>query len=112
MSRHLIHRFTAVLMTAALLFGSVASVFAASIVTDLWVYNDGDTVTVTGTDFGPTETVDLVTTDPNGTVVDSGSAQTDEAGEFAYSFLLVVTVTGIYTVTATGRDSGLNATTQ
>ena len=89
-----------------------ASAAATEITTDLWVYQDGDTVTVTGIDFGPNEVVDFVTTDPNGVLVDTGSATTDATGGVVYPFVLHATVTGIYDVIATGETSGLTAVTQ
>ena len=67
-------RFTAAFQ-ALLLMGTLlvpALVAATGITTDLWVYQDGDTVTVTGVDYGLNEVVDFVTTDPDGVVVDSG----------------------------------------
>src|ERR671933_1935315 len=81
----------------------VTSALATSIVTDVFVYQNGDTVTVTGDGFGAAEQVDVVTTDPNGTAVDAGVADTDAAGAFTYSFVLPVTVSGLYTIVATGR---------
>ena len=85
---------------------------AATIQTDLFVYQNGDTVTVTGDGFGPTEVVDLVTTDPAATVVDQGTATTDGAGSLTYQFILSATVPGLYTVNATGATTGLTASTQ
>src|SRR5437763_796409 len=79
---------------------------AAGIHTDLFVYQNGDTVTVTGDGFGATETVDLVTTDPNATVVDQGTAQSDDLGNFTYQFVLNATIAGLYDVNATGETSG------
>ena len=67
-------------LVAVAVIGPAASAIAANIQTDLFVYQNGDTVTVTGDGFGPTETVDVVTTDPNAAVVDSGSATTDDLG--------------------------------
>src|SRR5438093_490108 len=91
--------------------GPIAAL-AATIQTDLFVYQNGDTVTVTGDGFGATETVDLVTTDPNATIVDQGTAATDDVGNFTYQFVLNVSVPGLYTVTSTGETSGLSASTQ
>src|SRR5438094_2888730 len=96
-----------------LLAGSLpAQVFAATIQTDLFVYQNGDTVTVTGDGFGAVETVDLVTTDPAATVVDHGTATTDGQGNFSYQFTLNATVPGLYDITATGASSGLTASTE
>src|SRR5574338_67101 len=85
---------------------------AADIQTDLWVYSYGDTVTVTGVDYAPDETVELVTTDPYGVDVDRGSVTADNAGAFTYQFTLLSDVPGIYDVVGTGLTSGLVAITQ
>src|SRR5437762_5569275 len=85
---------------------------AATIQTDLFVYQNGDTVTVTGDGFGPSETVDLVTVDPVGAVVDQGTAASDAAGNFSYQFVLNTTFGGLYTVTARGETSAVSASTQ
>src|SRR4029079_11685450 len=86
----------AFLLLSALVMPALAA--AAEIHTDLWVYQDGDTVTVTGTDFGPSETVDFATTDPLGEVVDTGSATSDSVGGVQYAFVLHATAPGIYQV--------------
>jgi hypothetical protein len=99
----------AFLLLAALVMPALAA--AAEIHTDLWLYQDGDTVTVNGIDYGPSEIVDIVTTDPVGAIVDAGTATTDESGAFVYAFVLRATSPGIYDVVATGRNSGLTATT-
>jgi formate hydrogenlyase subunit 3/multisubunit Na+/H+ antiporter MnhD subunit len=77
--------FQAALLLASLLLPGLVA--AATIQTDLWVYQDGDTVTVTGVDFGANEVVDFVTSDPAGVVVDTGSASTDELGNVTYHVL-------------------------
>ena len=99
-------------LSVSILLLSVAPAFAATIQTDLWVYNDGDTVTVTGDGFGADETVELVSTDPDGVEVDRGTAQTDASGNLVYQFILRATVGGIYDINATGLTSGLTAWTQ
>jgi hypothetical protein len=99
-------------LVAAFAFLGGVQAIAATINTDLWIYQKGDTVKVFGEDFGPTETVDIVTTSPTGAPVDGGSADTDELGAFAYSFVLNSDESGIFDILATGRDSGLVATTQ
>src|SRR5206468_7081350 len=91
--------------------GPIAAL-AATIQTDLFVYQNGDTVTVTGDGFGTAEVVDLVTTDPNSAMVDQGQANTDDAGNLTYQFVLNATVPGLYDVNATGETSGLTASTQ
>ncbi|MEA2628187.1 MAG: trimeric autotransporter adhesin, partial [Chloroflexota bacterium] len=100
-----------VLLLTQLLLAPVAAL-AATIQTDLFVYQNGDTVTVTGDGFGPSETVDLVTTDPNATVVNRGGTTTDDQGSFTYQFTLNVTIAGLYDVNATGETSGLTASTR
>src|SRR5213594_3559542 len=99
-------------LVAVAVIGPAASAIAANIQTDLFVYQNGDTVTVTGDGFGPTETVDLVTTDPAAAVVDHGTATTDGQGNLSYQFTLIATVPGLYDVRATGETSGLIASTQ
>jgi hypothetical protein len=93
------------LQVSLLTFTLVAPIgaLAASIQTDLFVYKNGDTVTLTGVEYGPSETVDILTTDPDGTEVDRGTATTDEAGSFAYQFTLRATIAGLYDVSATGQ---------
>src|SRR5947208_17121061 len=91
--------------------GPIAAL-AATIQTDLFVYQNGDTVTVTGDGFGAAEVVDLVTTDPAATVVDRGGATTDSLGNLSYQFTLNVTVPGLSDVPATGQTSGLKAPAQ
>src|SRR5439155_1801568 len=99
-------------LVAVAVIGPAASALAANIQTDLFVYQNGDTVTVTGDGFGATETINVVTTDPNSTTVDQGTAATDEVGNFTYQFTLNANVPGLYTVTGTGETSGLTASTQ
>ncbi|TMG03036.1 MAG: choice-of-anchor D domain-containing protein, partial [Chloroflexi bacterium] len=91
--------------------GPIAAL-AATIQTDLFVYQNGDTVTVTGDGFGAAEVVDLVTTDPAATVVNHGSATTGGVGNLTYQSTLTTTVPGLYDVKATGQISGLTASTQ
>jgi hypothetical protein len=105
----------AALLLAMLLAPALAA--AATIQTDLFVYNDGDTVNVTGVDYGPNEVVDFVTTDPDGTVVDDSAANgvsptSDASGNVGYSFTLRATIAGLYTVTGTGATSQDSASTQ
>jgi hypothetical protein len=100
-----------VLALAVVLF-AVAPAFATSIQTDLWVYQYGDTVNVSGDGFGIRESVEIATTDPNAVEVDRGSVTSDDGGNIAYSFVLSSDVPGIYDVVATGLSSGLTASTQ
>ncbi|MDQ3881003.1 MAG: hypothetical protein M3295_08020, partial [Chloroflexota bacterium] len=105
-------RLLAFVVSVSVVLLSVAPAIAATIQTDLWVYNNGDTVTVYGDGFTPGEPVELVTTDPQGIEVDRGTVGTDEYGNLTYQFVLRATVEGIYDVNATGLTSGLTAWTQ
>ncbi len=71
----------------------------------------GNTVTVTGTDFGADELVDVTTNDPAGSQVDSGPAQADASGAFTYSFQLSNPSSGTYSVSGAGQTSGGSAST-
>jgi hypothetical protein len=99
-------------MATLIVVFAVSPAFAASIQTDLWVYAQGDTVTVTGDGFGATEAVEIVTTDPYGVEVDRGTTGTDALGNLSYQFVLSSDVPGIYDVIATGANSGISAATQ
>ena len=88
-------RSMAALTALTLVLFSLAPAIAATIETDLWIYQMGDTVTVTGEGFGPDESVDLVTTDPYGAPVDSGVAGTDAFGELTYHFVHASDVSGL-----------------
>src|SRR5689334_3001120 len=69
----------------------------------------GNTVRVTGTDFGADEVVDLSTTDPGGSTVDTGTAQSDSTGAFTYAFELISPAGGSYTTSGAGQTSGASA---
>jgi hypothetical protein len=105
-------RLLSLVLSLAVLLLAVAPALATSIATDLWVYASGDTVNVSGDGFAPSENVEIVTTDPNGVVVDDGTALSDIDGNLAYSFVLAADVPGIYDVVATGLSSGSTASTQ
>jgi hypothetical protein len=98
-------------LLAQALVGPIAAL-AATIQTDLYLYQNGDTVTVTGNGFGVAETIGVVTSDPNAAVVDQGVATSDASGSFTYQFVLSATIAGLYTVTATGQTTGISASTQ
>ncbi|MBI2778096.1 MAG: S8 family serine peptidase, partial [Chloroflexi bacterium] len=97
----------AVLLLASLLLPALTA--AATTQTDLSVYQDGDTVTVTGVQYSPTEVIDFVTTDPTGVLVDAGSASSDAQGNVSYTFVVDASAAGTYTTSATGETSGLTA---
>ncbi|MEO6058902.1 MAG: Ig-like domain-containing protein, partial [Candidatus Limnocylindria bacterium] len=105
-------RLLSFVLSLTVLLLAVAPVVATSISTDLWVYQQGDTVNVTGDGFDASENVELVTTDPYGVEVDRGTVLSDGTGNIAYSFVLNSDVPGIYDIVATGLSSGLSASTQ
>jgi hypothetical protein len=105
-------RLLSFVLSLTVLLLAVAPVLATSISTDLWVYQQGDTVNVSGDGFGASENVEIVTTDPYAVEVDRGIVTSDEFGNIAYSFVLTSDVPGIYDVVATGLTSGLTASTQ
>jgi hypothetical protein len=105
-------RLLSFVLSLTVLLLAVAPVLATSITTDLWVYQYGDTVNVSGDGFGPAEGVEIVTTDPYAVEVDRGTVQSDDAGYVNYTFTLLSDVPGIYDVVATGLTSGLTAATQ
>jgi hypothetical protein len=105
-------RLLSFILSLAVVLFAVAPALAATIQTDLWVYQQGDTVNVTGDGFDPSENVEIVTTDPNAVEVDRGTVLSDANGNIAYSFVLNSDVPGIYDVVATGLSSGLSASTQ
>src|SRR5436309_5599451 len=92
--RRLLTAVTSALLLAQPALAPVAGL-AATIQTDLFVYQNGDTVTVTGDGFGAAETVDVFTTDPAAAVVDRGTATTDVQGAFSYQFVLAATLPGL-----------------
>ena len=100
------------LLVLGVLIAQALPAFAATIQTDLWVYEVGDTITVTGDGFGEDEAVELVTTSPTGVEIDRGTTGSDTAGAISYQFVLDRDESGIYDVVATGLTSGLMAATQ
>lgn len=109
--RSVARSFAALAMLGILTMQAMPAI-AATIETDLWVYENGDTVTVFGDGFAPFETVELVTTTPLRTEIDRGTIPTDSTGSLTYRFILNTTETGIFDVVATGHSSGLSAATQ
>jgi hypothetical protein len=105
-------RLLSFVLSLTVLLLAVAPVAATSISTDLWVYQQGDTVNVSGDGFAASEDVVLVTRDPYGVETDRGTAQADPYGNISYSFVLTSDVPGIYDVVAAGLTSGLTASTQ
>ena len=100
------------LLVLGVLIAQALPAFAATIQTDLWIYEVGDTITVTGEGFGPEEPVELVSTSPAGVEIDRGTTDSDAAGALTYQFVLDHDESGIYDVAATGLVSGLTAATQ
>jgi hypothetical protein len=113
MSRHLIGRFSAVFMTAALLFSSVATVSAA-VWTDQADYSPGSVVTISGDNsngagYLPGETVRVDVGGPNG-YASSCDAVADENGAWSCQVTLWNSdlAVGEYSYTATGLTSGVS----
>ncbi|MGH8860772.1 MAG: hypothetical protein ACRDVG_05980 [Jatrophihabitantaceae bacterium] len=69
----------------------------------------GATISVHGTGFGSSETVQLTL---NSTPISLGSAMTDGSGNFSKSVKLPSGVTGTHTITAVGTSSGRTASVQ
>jgi hypothetical protein len=90
------------LLSALVLPGAISANTPPALLATL----SGNAVTVTGTDFGADELVDVTTTDPGGSPVDSGTATADTTGAFTYSFQLSNPSSGPYSVSATGQTSG------
>ncbi len=105
-------RLMASVLSLTVIVFAIAPAIATSIATDLWIYQTGDTVNVTGDGFWADEQVELVTTDPYGVETDRGTVSADAGGFIAYSFVLLSDVPGIYDILATGLSSGLTAATQ
>ena len=113
MSRHLINRFTAVLMTAALLFSNVATISAA-VWTDQLEYSPGSLVTINGDGMNPGEGVSVDVFYPDGTLAQHHEVTADENGNFTDTYALPsadAPVEGTYTVVARGLESGNEFTT-
>lgn len=95
----------------ALLAGTVA-VAAASVSTDAYYYNLGDTVQITGDQMSPGENVTVDVFLPDGSLSQEHVVVADANGDFTDSYTLALDAPGgIYTVVATGQSSGSVFTT-
>jgi len=83
-----------------------ALVGAASLPPSLSASLTGDAVTVTGADWAAGDAVSLVTTDPSGGQVDSGSATADTSGALTYQVTLAAPVSGTYTISGSATSGG------
>ncbi len=99
--------------TPKVAFNTAPSQTSASVTTDKEDYQPGDTVVITGTGWAADETVDLVVDEePETHAPHNFTSVADAAGSFVNRDLVIdehdVGVT--FTLTATGRTSGLTAT--
>jgi hypothetical protein len=83
-----------------------ALVGAASLPPSLSASLTGDAVTVTGADWAAGDAVLLVTTDPSGAQVDTGSATADATGALSYQVTLAAPTSGTYTVSGSATSGG------
>src|SRR5438552_2018369 len=103
-------RFVAALQAFLLLTSLVIpGLISASTPPSLSATLSGETVTITGLDFGASDVVDLTTTAPDGSTIDTGSANADANGAFTYTFSLVSPAGGTYTAHAASQTSGASA---
>ena len=84
---------------------------AADLRTDTALETDGCLLCGHCDGLGANEPVAFTATDPNGRLVDMGTAQSDASGNVTYSFVLSSEVPGIDTEQATGQLCGMYAFT-
>jgi Bacterial Ig-like domain (group 3) len=100
---------TAVLVGALV----VAAVALGGVSTDSYYYAAGQTVQITGDNMAANEQVTVDVTYPDGSLAQEHSVAADANGNFADSYTIKDTdPAGVYTVKATGQESGSIFTTQ
>jgi len=102
-------KFRAALVSAAaaLLVTTTAGYAAASVSTDRWLYQAGETVQITGDEMWPGELVTVEVTYPDGSSAQVHEVVADAGGMFSDTYTLPMDAPGgIYGLTATGQDSG------
>src|SRR5438093_4989309 len=98
----------AMVMTIGLLAGSAK----ADVWTDRDVYHPGDTVAINGSEMQGGESVGVEVFLPDGSVAQHHDVQADDQGSFSDSYTLPLDApSGIYSVLATGAQSGRTFTT-
>ena len=101
------HRVAGVLGLAGALFLGAAGLARASVSTDAYYYNAGDTVHITGNQMSPGENVVVDVNLPDGTLGQAHTVAADSSGDFTDSYTLPTNAEGgVYTVVATGQSSG------
>jgi hypothetical protein len=99
-------------LTATFLMLGTALAFA-SVSTDQYLYNYGDTVQITGDGMDAWEGVSVDVNFPDGSLAQYHQVAADELGDFSDSFYLADGMPGgVYTVVATGLSSGNVYTTE
>jgi hypothetical protein len=99
-----------VAIVLALVFAPLAM---ASVWTDKWDYDFGETVQINGNDMDPGEKVLVEVYYPNGSLAQSREISADDQGEFSDTFFLSDDMPGgIYKVVAYGLFSGNEYTTE
>jgi hypothetical protein len=93
--------------TVLMLLVGITGVALADVHTDLQVYSSGDTVYITGDGMNAGEGVGIDVGFPDSSLAQHHDVVADDNGNFADSYVVPIDPpTGIYTVTATGADSG------
>ncbi len=93
--------------TVLMLLVGITGVALADVHTDLQVYAAGDTVYITGDGMNAGESVGVDVAFPDGSLAQHDDVFADDTGNFADTYVLPSDAPGgIYTVTATGTDSG------
>ena len=101
----------AALTVTFLMLGTAPAI--ASVQTDRYLYNFGDTVQITGDGMAASEVVAVDVYFPNASLAQHHEVAADEFGNFSDSFYLAEGMPGgIYDVVATGLSSGIVFTTQ
>jgi hypothetical protein len=100
------------IVALAVVAGS-AAVASASVQTDGYNYLPGDTVSITGNEMQPLETVMVQVTFPDGSLAQQHEVAADDQGAFADAYILPLDApAGVYGVVATGETSGARFTTE
>jgi uncharacterized repeat protein (TIGR01451 family) len=98
----------AVLATVGLMAGQAM----ADVWTDGYVYHAGDTVTISGNGMLAGESVGVDVLLPDGSVAQHHDVAADDQGNFSDSYVVPSDApSGVYTVVATGAESGASFTT-
>jgi uncharacterized repeat protein (TIGR01451 family) len=98
--------------TAVMAVGLVVGVARADVWTDRYVYHGGDTVAINGDGMQAGESVAVEVFLPDGSLAQHHDVAADDQGAFADSYVLATeAASGIYSVVATGAESGATYST-